>query len=407
MTPHQTRPSAARRAVRALGLAILLGAAGGGAAGAQDFEVPDAAPGWVMTPSVSFGAAHDDNPLLRTEGNPAPDDTIVAVTPAIDLTYRGRQTSLGLAYSGSMVKYRTLDGLDSFDQGGRVELRHQASKRVGVHLRNFFSVSPTTDTLQIPGVPYVRAGTRQNEFMAGTNVQATKRLELSGSYRLHWIEFDRPVTLPDPLLGGGHSHGISLGAMQAVSARVRVGGRYMFQHALVGDVGEAFDIQNGEGVVSVQLSPTVSLEAGAGFSRLTLPERLGSRTGPAGRVSLGKRTEHAFFALSAARSFVPAFGFGGSMENSEISGSVRVPFARNRAFVQGAVGWRDSESVIEPELGVRAVWLQTTVGYLVQRWLRVEGFFNGSSQDTPVAGGEADRRRVGVQVVTLRPMRIR
>jgi hypothetical protein len=156
----------------------------------------------------------------------------------------------------------------------------------------------------------------------------------------------------------------------------------------------------------VQLSPTVSLAAGAGVSHLTLPEGLGSRTGPAARIALQKSTEHAMFAVSAMRSFVAAFGVVGSMQSSEVAGSVQLPFARRRGFVRGVVAWHDSDSVIEGELGFTSVWLQTTLGYALQRWLRIEVFYSGSFQDTGVAGGRADRNRVGVQVVTLRPMRI-
>jgi hypothetical protein len=378
-----------------------------GTARAQDFEQPEAdAPGWVMTPGVSFGVTYDDNPSVATHELPAPDDTIMVVSPSLDLTYRARHTSLGLRYNGSLARYRTLDELDSYGQGARMDLQHQVSKRVTLQFRDYFSVSPTTDDLRLTGVPFVRTGTRQNELIGGTTVQATRRLDVTGSYRFQWVEFDRPLVSTDPLLDGGVSHGLTLGAMQAVAPRVKIGGSYAYQRASVGDIAEAFGIQNAQGEIAVQLSPTVSLGAGAGVSHLTLPEGLGSRTGPAARIALQKNTEHATFAVSAMRSFVAAFGVVGSMQSSEVAGSVQLPFARRRGFVRGVVAWHDSEPVIEGELGFTSVWVQTTLGYALQRWLRVEVFYSGSFQDTGVAGGRADRNRVGVQVVTLRPMRI-
>jgi hypothetical protein len=105
------------------------------------------------------------------------------------------------------------------------------------------------------------------------------------------------------------------------------------------------------------------------------------------------------------RSFVPAFSFGGSLRNQEVTGSVRVPFAKRRAYVQGSVAWRDSQPVLEQELGLRAFWADVTAGYVVQRWLRLEAFYSGAFQDTTVAGGRVDRNRVGVQFVTSRPVR--
>jgi len=374
---------------------------------AQAFDEFDpAAPGWVMTPGVALGATFDDNPVLAGHGSENPNDTITSVAPSLDLTFRGKHTVFSAAYNGALVRYRTLNEFNSFDQGARLELRQQASRRVGFNLRNYYSASPTTDVVQVAGLPFIRTGTRQNEFIGGTTIQATRFLELSGSYRFQWLEFERPESFTTPLLDGGRTHAFTVGAMQAVDTHVKVGGSYTYQHAIVGAVGEVFDIQNGEGTVAVQLSPTVSLDAGAGFSHLSLPDGLGSRTGPAGRVALRKSTRHAMYMVSAMRSFVPAFGFGGSLRNSEISGGVRVPFAGTRGFVQGNVAWRDSEPVLVGELGLSAVWLETTLGYGLQRWLRLEVFYSGAFQDTTAEGGRIDRNRVGVQLVTLRPMRI-
>jgi hypothetical protein len=388
-------------------LAVIVVLMAAGTAGAQDFEHPDAAtPGWVMTPSVAFGVTYDDNPTVATHELPTPDDTIMVVSPSLGLTYRARHTSLGLRYNGSLSRYRTLDELDSFDQGARMDLQHQVSKRVTLQFRNYFSVSPTTDDLRLTGVPFVRTGTRQNEAIGGTTIQATRRLEVTGSYRFQWVEFDLPRVSTDPQLEGGVTHGLTLGALQAVAPRVKVGGSYVYQRALLGDIQEVHGIQNALAEIAVQLSPTVSLGAGGGVSHLTLPEGQGSRTGPAARIALQKITEHAIFAVSAMRSFVAAFGGSGSMQTSEVAGSVQLPFARRRGFVRGVVAWHDSDAVIEGDLGLTSVWLQTTLGYAVQRWLRVEVFHSGSFQDTGLAGGRADRNRVGVQVVTLRPMRI-
>jgi hypothetical protein len=198
-----------------------------------------------------------------------------------------------------------------------------------------------------------------------------------------------------------------VGALQAVAPRVQVGGGYTFTRATVGELEEVFSIQNGEAAIAVQLSSSVTLDGGAGFSHLSLPQGLGTHTGPAGRIAIRKRTEHAMFAVSALHSFVPAFGFGGSLRNSEITGSVRVPFRGTRGFVQVSAALRDSEPVLETDLGLTSTWLKTTFGYAVARWMRVEVFYSGTFQDTSaIAGGRVDRNRFGVHVVTLRPMRI-
>jgi hypothetical protein len=391
----------------ALAAAALLLAASGTALGQPIAEVESEGPtpGWVFTPRVAFGITHDSNPLFATEGNLAPDDAVTSVSPALNLGYTGKHTYLGVGYNGSVVRYRTLEEYDSFDQGLRTEFRHQATRRVALHATNTFTKAPTTEILDLAGVPYVRTGIRQNFITGGTSVQATRNLTITGTYGHQWVEFDRPAEERSDLLEGGTMHTVTFGAAQALSARVRVGAEYSWRHALVGEVQEVFNIQNAEGTVHVQLSPTLSLQGGAGLSYLSLPSEFGSRTGPAARIALHKRTPRATYAVSFSHSFVPSFGFGGSHRNSELGGHVRAPIGR-RGYTQGLIAWRSSSPVLERELGLRAVALQWVVGYAAQRWLRLEGFYTGAFQDTPVAGGRADRNRVGFQIVTLRPMRL-
>jgi hypothetical protein len=202
---------------------------------------------------------------------------------------------------------------------------------------------------------------------------------------------------------------VSVGAHKTVTSRLKLGGTYGVQRARIGQEGGAgtFNIQSAQATASYQLSPTVNLEGGLGVSHLALGGPDGARTGPAGQVSIRKRTEHAYFSLSAMRSFVPSYGFGGSFRNQQVLGSVRVPFARNRAYSETSIAWRRSEPAVELGLALTGYWVQTKIGYAFERWLRIEGFYSGAFQDTPVAGGRVDRNRIGVQVVTARPMRLR
>jgi hypothetical protein len=387
--------------------ALVLGAAG--SARAQTFQEVDpsrAVPGWVMTPGVSLGTAWDDNLMLSVRGNPQSSDLLTSIAPTIDLTYRGRQTLFGLDYRGTLIRYRTLGELDSFDQGGAAFLEHQPSKRVTLRFRNAFSVSPTTDPVQVVGVPFYRTGTRQNMFTGSAEMRATERLQLSGSYGFQWLQFDDVPDQPvSQFLEGGTAHTLALGAMQALSRRVAAGAGYSYQRALIGSEAENVGIQNVEGRLAVQLSPTVMLDGGFGLAYLSAEDGE-SRTGPAGRVSISKQAPAAVFTLSASRSFVPSFGYGGGFENSELVGSVSVPFARNRAAIGGALAWRSSEPLLTGDVGFTGVWVDTSLGYAVQRWLRVEGFYSGAFQQTTVVGGRIDRNRFGIRLATQRPMRI-
>jgi len=375
-------------------------------------EYPErVASGWVFTPSVAVGVLFDDNPTLASHGNPSPSDVIGTVRPGGNLSFTQKHTQLGLGYHGALIRYRDLTRYDNYEQRATVDFRHQPMRRLQLFARESYMDTPATDAIQVAGVPFYRTGSRHNELDAGASVLATRGLEVRGDYRFQWLEFDRPDSATAAaFLQGGQSHGVGFDARQQVSARWRVGASYDFRHALLGQptsvrARDTFDTQNAEALVEWQASPTLVIEGGGGISYLALPGPAGSRTGPAGHISLRKRTEYAYLTLNAMRSFVPSFSFGGSFRNQEVSASARVPFAARRAYVQGAVAWRDSQPVLANQLGLRALWVDATVGYVLQRWLRVEGYYGGAFQDTTVAGGQIDRNRVGVQIVTSRPVR--
>jgi hypothetical protein len=57
-------------------------------------------------------------------------------------------------------------------------------------------------------------------------------------------------------------------------------------------------------------------------------------------------------------------------------------------------------------LPLRSLRTFSSFGWLVQRWVRIEGFYSRLSQSSLIAGGRLDRNRIGIQIVTSKPMRI-
>src|SRR5918993_3379800 len=162
--------------VTAIGWAALIIGVADSRAIAQpsDEAAPRITPGWVFTPTVSLGITHDDNPVLAGRGNPSPDDILTNVRPGGDLTFTGKHTFVGTGYRGSIQRYRTLDEYDNYGQGGYVELRHQPSRRVSLFVRDNVSVSPTTDLVEVAGLPFSRTGTRSNDLNAGLTASLSK-----------------------------------------------------------------------------------------------------------------------------------------------------------------------------------------------------------------------------------------
>ena len=106
------------------------------------------------------------------------------------------------------------------------------------------------------------------------------------------------------------------------------------------------------------------------------------------------------------RSFVPSWNFGGTSTNEELRTSAFFPIT-NRLSVNLGVSYSRNDPIISSGdlLGLNSWWTSSSVGYAAARWLRIEGFFNGSFQDS-TARGEVNRRRIGIQIVTSKPVRI-
>jgi hypothetical protein len=84
-----------------------------------------------------------------------------------------------------------------------------------------------------------------------------------------------------------------------------------------------------------------------------------------------------------------------------------MPLSRNRMYIQGSASWRRSEPFVETDLNLDTWSVRSTLGYSASRWLRLEGFYAFTRQDSQVTGGEISRHRAGTQIVISQPMRIR
>lgn len=369
--------------------------------------------GWVFTPGIAVAETFDDNVLLSGEGDDSlTSDWLTAVTPRGVLTYRGRRTTFNADYRGSYQLYQELSALNAYEQRGTVAIEHRLSPYVSLFARNNVSKSPTTDELDIPGVLFRRQGVLMDDFNAGADLRFGPRSALRGSYVFQWLRFDglSEAQLADPLRRGGHAHGGIAEYDYRLGPRVTIGAEFEGRHAVV-DTNREFDIQNLLGTVDVRLSPRFYLSGGAGYSWLGTDLATERRSAPAFRVSLSRTGERLGWNLGYRRSFLPSFGFGGTFQNQEFEGSVIAPLTR-RLDLTGGLSVRDSDPLTRDPLdsqlpGLRSLWIRSSVSYLATRWMRIEGFYAATLQDSRRPGGRIDRARLGVQVVTSTRMRIR
>jgi hypothetical protein len=368
---------------------------------------PAAPPGWLVTPSVGVAELWDDNVALTSEAVGTQGDYVTAVSPGVVLGYRGRRTTLGVDYNGTYDFHRELTQFDTVDHRARGQFQQRLSERVNLFARDSYTRSPTTEILA-PSTGLVvlqRRTTRFNDFRGGLELTPTDRTTITGAYTSQWIELARDE-LVAPLLRGGRSDGADITVEQRVATRVSLGAQYDGTRAVVANGGEQFNVQNALATVEVALSPTFTFLGGAGYSWQRAGVGRGTDGAPAYEAHLSYLRDRVNWEAAYIRSFLPSFGFGGTVQNEELSGTLRAPMGRH--FEIAATGSvRDNNPVDRQTVALRSKSLTGTFGYLPTRWLRIEVFTLYSNQDTQVAGGQVIRSQTGVRVSTRYPKRLR
>ena len=382
-----------------------------GTAAAQDSNFvplagPDgqAATGWIFTPAVSVGSGWDDNILVRGQGDVAPADVMSLVSPRGTVTYNSGRGQMAASYDGNFALYREFDNLDSFDQRASFFGRRLIKKHVALFVRNSAASVPTTEIGQLVGVPFIRTGSRLENLSTGVEAAFTKYTSAVISYDFEWVDFSHEVPGSEQLQGG-HSHGFVADLKHLLNARLALTARYDLQLATLRNA-EDFTISNGGVGVEYRLYENTRVYASGGLARLYVSGQSGTdRTGPAVRMGLTHTLHSASVDVYYSRSYVPSYGFGGTMQNRETTGRLTLPAGR-RVTTSAIVSWRQDDPLDLVQPSLRSVWVEGTVGYAATRWVRIEGFFAGTHQNVDRPGGVLNRNRLGVQVVTAKPMRI-
>ena len=365
-------------------------------------------PGWTFIPGASIAALWDSNVALDdapASTGTVESDRIFQIRPSGQLEYVSPRTSFSTGYSGNLRRYIEFSELNGFDQRLNVSVRHMQTRRLTWSAANNFSDVPTTDEVDVNGVPFARTGTRTNSLSAGFAFRLTKFTDVAARYENTWVTFD--PTNDETFLAGGHVHAFSADANRRLSERLTAGAQYAIRFANLNENTRQLTFQDAGGSVRYQLGPNTSLALAGGLSFLRDRTLGDSKSGPYVRTGITHDFPRATIGGAFERNYVPSFGFGGSTSSQELTGFVRMPIYQNRLYVQSSATWRRSIPLLEESLELDTLRLRTTAGYFATRWLRTETFYNYARQDSVVTGGEIDRHRVGVQLVVSQPMRIR
>ncbi len=389
--------------------AAMLALAGSAAAQPAPWAPERTTAGWTFTPAAGLGLLWDTNVTLVNEGNPKLREWVALVNPRGELQFNGRRTRFNAGYSGALEAYREFSELNRFEQRSRASLRHQFSARTQMDASASYSVSPTTDRLEIGTLPFVDIGTRSADAGGFLKMVLSPRTSVETEYRFQHLRFDREADDPRfALLQSGHSHSPAVRLTRTLSPRLGVGGEWQYRYSRLEGFDTAFAVQNLLGTASYQVGPSTSISAAFGGSRLQVMSTDASRWGPSIRAGIEHQVQRVSMSARYARAFAPSFAFGGLTGSQLFSASVRTPLSAGGRLGAGA-GTTFSRSTPVEELGVGfqldSLTIQGTVDYQISRWLRSEGFVTSSHQ-TSNAGGNVDRLRVGIQFITSKPLRI-
>lgn len=360
--------------------------------------------GWSITPSLTYGASWDDNVLVRGNGDARLPDFLNVINPRAVIDLNGRRGQLSATYDGAFVLYRERNVLDSYDQHASFFGRRLLTPHVAVFVRDNAASVPTTELSQFVATPFIRTGSRLDDLRTGIEAEFSKRTSVVASYDFQWVQFDRSGAGSE-FLSGGHSHGGSVALTHLLTERFALTGAADLQHATIGAGAQAFDVQNIRAGGDYKLSELTHLFAEAGISRLGVTAVSQSRIGPAVRLGLARQFRSAGLDLLYSRSFVPSYGFGGTMQNEEASARFRLPLSRH-AYATSALSWRRNDPLTLGELPLRSYWLEGTLGYALTPWVHLEMFYAGTRQTIDRPGGTLDRNRIGLQLTTAKPVRV-
>ncbi|PYR94691.1 MAG: hypothetical protein DMF84_04320 [Acidobacteria bacterium] len=361
--------------------------------------------GWTFTPGVIVSTIFDNNVALAAEFPTRPEtqgDQLLLIEPFGQFEFHGPRTTFESSYRGYLRRYMDLDELNGFDQRGQVSIRHRATRHLTLFLNNAYMKVPTTDELELNGVLFARTGSRTNTLGGGMESRLSKYMDLNVRYDLTWVDFKRVNTL----LRSGFTNGVRAELARRLSDRSALGAEYAIRFATLDAGSRNLTFQDVGATFRYDTGPHTSLDAAAGVSHLIDQSTNITHTGPYVRIGITHQMERATVGASFSRSLLPTFGFGGSSQSEAFHGFVRMPITRNRMYVQQSVSWRRSNPLDPTILALDSWWLRSTMGYAVSRWVRLEGFYAYTRQDSRVPGGLVNRQRVGVQFVFAQPMRI-
>ena len=366
--------------------------------------------GWTFTPAFGFAETYDDNVSLfgRGSADQQNDDYLSTIFPGANVHYAGKHTRMDGGYTGTFLNYQTFSVLNRWDQRANFDLRRQETARLKWFGNASATAVPTTDLIELGGLPFRHTGARTSDGRGGYEYAFSSKNSVLQSASYQAIDFDRNPDVSLGLLGGRIFESMN-GWRHKVDSRLALGADYSFRRSRVVGDPDTFNIHTSEAAVDYELSPDWSFSGGAGVVYLQATPLTAARTGPAWRARIDRLHGRTLFHVGDLRSYIPSFGFGGTVQNEEIGVGFRTPLFGSRHFyLDTSAVFRDNQPLtsVQQQLPLRSLRTYSTFGWEPQPWVRLEAFYSRVQQSSLRVGGEMERNRIGFQIVTSKPMRM-
>lgn len=361
-------------------------------------------PGWTISPAMEYGWGWDDNVLVVANPDQLVGDQLQIFNPLVEATYHGRLSEFSGRYSGAISLYRDLNTLNNFDQRASATFRRAINPRLGMFMAGGASATPTTELIEFVGVPFTRTGSFIQDIRGGVEAALTSRASLVVAGHLEHVAFDDQGQFAH-LLRGGYGTGMRTAFRERFTSRTAFTADYDLQHAQVGLAHVPFTVHNMDAGFERQLTRTIYADAALGVSFLGASVLGPGQSGLNWRTGLIRESRRTHIDARYTRMFVPSYGFGGTMQDDDVSG--RFVYQITRGFYGRADGaWRRSEPLTQSETRIRSRWVDAAFGYATRNGIQFEGFWSTTRQTVNQLLGELGRHQVGFHIIATRPMRI-
>ena len=333
-------------------------------------------------------------------------DYATPVQLSLRLDYRSRRTLWSSSYGGSFQMYRDASELNSSEQAVDIRFREVLTRNLTLFGHESFAKVPTTDAFTLGGIPFIRVGARTNRSRGRARGQIEPYDDVGAGVHAH----DRGLRVSSPprcSVGRRiYAPGICVVGTAAVAA-IRSWSRISPAAGGIEEGDDRFSIQDASVTAQYRLTPNMGLSGFAGLSHIGAGLQHPERTGPSAGITISRQlTRAVLISAGYERTFIPSWAFGGTFQTQELFATLRVPFARNKAYVEGRTRLIDAEALQCGEPNLRSLWVGTVLGYRATRWLSSRGTASVLGRTRTHTAAIVIATSAGFACVTAKPMKL-